>query len=360
MVEDGTSLVTWIVETLKQRQDPIALVDPINEALVQLLTDIISFYEAIDSSILETFFDLIRTDSSRMDWLMNLVGSRLPQYILPRIHEYLILGLSVLGNPFLGSKRNGELSQEQANLIHMCDSLFKYLLPTHSTQVIDSVSNVLKHYIDGITDNISPMTETQKFTFGYLLCLSKISPNLLNESWSIMFNLLYENNTAGNIFYYEKTTSNSILRNNQGEIETIASSFSRWLTGIAFDTKGLIMSHAMDVMIMLDTLVHDTRLELSHLVPTGDKSILDTLQPSIKQLRLEPASVDLMDWIEHRTTINNIKIPLSLLQLALINNDSAEYAVNVFVQLIAKLSHASNLVIKLIPTAEPKWPGIFQ
>ncbi|RCH78680.1 hypothetical protein CU098_006896, partial [Rhizopus stolonifer] len=148
----------WIVETLKQRQDPIALVDPINEALVQLLTDIISFYEAIDSSILETFFDLIRTDSSRMDWLMNLVGSRLPQYILPRIHEYLILGLSVLGNPFLGSKRNGELSQEQANLIHMCDSLFKYLLPTHSTQVIDSVSNVLKHYIDGITDNISPMT----------------------------------------------------------------------------------------------------------------------------------------------------------------------------------------------------------
>lgn len=32
--------------------------DPINEALVQLLTDVISFHEAIDSSVLITFFEV--------------------------------------------------------------------------------------------------------------------------------------------------------------------------------------------------------------------------------------------------------------------------------------------------------------
>ncbi|ORE01606.1 hypothetical protein BCV72DRAFT_252980 [Rhizopus microsporus var. microsporus] len=153
----------------------------------------------------------------------------------------------------------------------------------------------------------------QKFTLGYLLSLPKISPALLNESWSSMFNLIYENNTAGSIFYHEKNTSSSIAKNKDGEIEPISHLFSRWLATVAFDSKGYIMRHAMDVMIMLDTLAYDSRLDLSHLLP-----------------------------------------------LIMINNDSKEYTANLFVQLITRLNCAKDLVLKLIPTAESKWPGIFQ
>lgn len=39
-----------------------------------------------------------------MAWLLNLVGERLPHRILPYIHQYLVLGLSNYGNPFLASK----------------------------------------------------------------------------------------------------------------------------------------------------------------------------------------------------------------------------------------------------------------
>ncbi|KAG1048901.1 hypothetical protein G6F43_008738 [Rhizopus delemar] len=336
MVHENKTLITWIVEILRKRNKEI--VDPINEALVQLLTDVISFHEAIDSSVLITFFELIRIDANDMAWLLNLVGERLPHHILPYIHQYLVLGLSNYGNPFLASKAP-VLSQDQMNLFYMSDSLFQHLLNTQSRElVIHSLVNILKdHYLNHVTAHTSFTT----------------------ESWSSVFHLLYENNTAGNIFYYEKTTSNSIIKNNQGEIETITNLFSHWLANVAFDPQGLIIRHAMDVMIMLDTLVYDNRFDLSHILPSKDGSILDSLQPSIRQLRLEPASIDLIDWIECRVN-NDMRIPFSLLQLALINNDSREYTIHLFVQLITKLSCANHFVTKLIPTAESKWPGIFQ
>ncbi|CEG70828.1 hypothetical protein RMATCC62417_06653 [Rhizopus microsporus] len=360
MVQEKTSLVTWIVDILKKRQYK-ATADPINDALVHLLTDVISFHEATGTSVLHAFFELIRADAKEMTWLLNLIGEKLPHHVLPQIHEYLVLGLSVYGNPFLGSK-NGEdtMNENQISLIHIGNSLFQHLLSIHPNQTVESLTTIQKRYLDWISNPSVLSTDFQKFTLGYLLSLPKISPALLNESWSSMFNLIYENNTAGSIFYHEKNTLSSIAKNKDGEIEPISHLFSRWLATVAFDPKGYIMRHAMDVMIMLDTLAYDSRLDLSHLLPTGDRSILDTLQPSIKQLNLEPASIDLFDWINSRTAPNDLRIPLFLLQLIMINNDSKEYTANLFVQLITRLNCAKDLVLKLIPTAESKWPGIFQ
>lgn len=58
------------------------------------------------------------------------------------------------------------------------------------------------------------------------------------------------------------------------EIETITNLFSRWLANVAFDPQGLIIRHAMDVMIMLDTLVYDNRFDLSHILPVSEIVIL--------------------------------------------------------------------------------------
>lgn len=72
------------------------------------------------------------------------------------------------------------------------------------------------------------------------------------------------------MFLYEKNTSSSIVKHTSGEIQDISTVFSYWLTTIAFDSNGLIMKHAMDVAIMLDTLGHDDRLELSYLIPVSN------------------------------------------------------------------------------------------
>lgn len=88
------------------------------------------------------------------------------------------------------------------------------------------------------------------------------------ESWSTIFTRLLEKDTAGTVFLYEKTTKNSLIKISDFDgIQDLASVFPRWLTTIAFDSKGLIMKHAMDVAIMLDTLAHDTRLNLTYLIP---------------------------------------------------------------------------------------------
>lgn len=45
--------------------------------------------------------------------------------------------------------------------------------------------------------------------------------------------------------------------------------FPRWLTAVAFEPKGLIMKHAMDVAIMIDTLAYDPRLDLKYMIPVS-------------------------------------------------------------------------------------------
>lgn len=91
------------------------------------------------------------------------------------------------------------------------------------------------------------------------------------ESWSSLFQRLFEGNAAGSMFLYEKKKEGSIVKHGDGTIESIAHVFPYWLTSIAFDPNGLVMKHAMDVAIMLDTLGHDDRLGLEYLIPVSVK-----------------------------------------------------------------------------------------
>lgn len=59
----------------------------------------------------------------------------------------------------------------------------------------------------------------------------------------------------------------SIIKDPTGKIEDLVTVFPRWLATIAFDSNGLVMKHAVDVAIMLDTLAHDERLHLTYLIP---------------------------------------------------------------------------------------------
>lgn len=70
---------------------------------------------------------------------------------------------------------------------------------------------------------------------------------------------------------YEKKNESSVVKHGDGTVESIASVFPFWLTSIAFDSNGLVMKHAMDVAIMLDTLGHDERLGLEYLIPVSMK-----------------------------------------------------------------------------------------
>ncbi|KAG1071175.1 hypothetical protein G6F42_026051 [Rhizopus arrhizus] len=191
--------------------------------------------------------------------------------------------------------------------------------------VVQSVVDLLDQYLLWIKDNASLSTDLQRFTLGYLLSLPKISPALFQESWSTVFKRLLQNDTAGTVFLYEKTAKSSLVKTSDG-VQDLVSVFPRWLTTIAFDSKGLIMKHALDVAIMLDTLAHDTRLDLTYLIPTGDKSIIDTLKPSFEQLDLKPTSIDLVQWTisivsssssKQQRGVDDLKIPLFLLQLEL-------------------------------------------
>ncbi|KAI9470965.1 MAG: hypothetical protein EXX96DRAFT_373932 [Benjaminiella poitrasii] len=272
-------------------------------------------------------------------------------------------------------------------MVYITNHLFIHLLnysEQHKGIIVNSVVDLFNQYFIWIQNNNPLTSDVQKFTLGYLLSLPKVSPALFEQTWPIIFNRLYENNAAGDMYLYEKNTKNSLVKtSSNGTIESVSSLFPRWLSAIAFDSKGLIMKHAMDIAIMLDTLAHDPRLGLKHLVPTGDKSIMDTLRPSFEQLDLKPASIDLIQWAvslfsafdENKLRgADDLKIPLFLLQLVLLKFDDSDeiQAVDMLVQLITRLhkpvdlndysslSGARYLILNLVSSAESKWASIFQ
>ncbi|CAO3653584.1 unnamed protein product [Mucor fragilis] len=376
MANDSDRITTWIYMTLKTRrsQTPTDMSDPVNQALVDLMTDCISFQEATSStSSLDTLFQLVKKEALEMGWLLCLIGEKLPQLVTRRIHEYLILGFALNGNPYLG------ISNSDNDIVHISDHLFQHLLQGQQMQlVVQSVVDLLDQYLLWITDNAPLSSDLQRFTLGYLLSLPKISPALFQESWSVVFKRLLQDDSAGTVFLYEKTTKSSLVKTSEG-VQDLVGVFPRWLTTIAFDPKGLIMKHAMDVAIMLDTLAHDTRLNLTYLIPTGDKSIIDTLKPSFEQLDLKPTSIDLVQWTisivsssssKQQRGVDDLKIPLFLLQLVVLKDgESKEMAVDMFVQLITQLDRPTDLnsslgarylALNLVSSAESKWPGIFQ
>jgi hypothetical protein len=87
------------------------------------------------------------------------------------------------------------------------------------------------------------------------------------ETWPQLFIRLYKNNAAGDMFLYEQNMKNSLIKDATGLVEDLVTVFPRWLTRIAFDSNGMVMKHAVDVAIMLDTLAHDERLDLTYLIP---------------------------------------------------------------------------------------------
>ncbi|KAI8988220.1 hypothetical protein BDF20DRAFT_815696, partial [Mycotypha africana] len=162
---------------------------------------------------------------------------------------------------------------------------------------------------------------------GYILTLSKSSPLLMEESWPLLFRQLIKEDTAGTIFLYEKVNRYSLVRTSSDKAETVADLFPTWLSKIAFDPHGLIMKHAVDVAVMLDTLAHDPRLDLTHL------------------------------------------IPLFLLQLVILKDEVVkDTAIDMFAQLITQLDRSESksfmgaryLILELLTSTEAKWPGIFQ
>ncbi|RCH95702.1 hypothetical protein CU098_009302, partial [Rhizopus stolonifer] len=188
--------------------------------------------------------------------------------------------------------------------------------------------------------------------------------------------LLCDHGVAGTIFLYEKTYQSSLIKIDD-KLQTIASIFPRWLKSVAFEQNGLFMKHAMDVAIMLDTLIHDSRLDLKHLVPTGGRSMIDTLKPSFEQLDLKPSSIDLVGWTmtlfssdkrPSRST-HDLQIPLFLLQLDFFNDTKKEEAIQMFVQLITRVDQPIDeasadgiryFILDLVSSAEAKWPDLFQ
>jgi hypothetical protein len=42
--------------------------------------------------------------------------------------------------------------------------------------------------------------------------------------------------------------------------------FPKWLSQVAFSPSGLVMKHALDVAVMLDTIANDEQLDMKELV----------------------------------------------------------------------------------------------
>lgn len=52
-------------------------------------------------------------------------------------------------------------------------------------------------------------------------------------------------------------------------VQTVSKIFPGWLYGVAFDRSGVVMKHALDIAIILDTMAHNPRLGLEHLMPVS-------------------------------------------------------------------------------------------
>lgn len=53
------------------------------------------------------------------------------------------------------------------------------------------------------------------------------------------------------------------------DVNTVSKMFPAWLYGVEFDRSGVVMKHALDIAIILDTMAHNPRLGLEHLMPVS-------------------------------------------------------------------------------------------
>lgn len=107
--------------------------------------------------------------------------------------------------------------------------------------------------------------------------------------------------------------------------------------------------------------------------------MIDSLRPTFEQLNLEPASIDIVDWVvsilnseSAQRQKDGLKIPLFLLQLIILKNNEPSIAIDTLVQLITGIvrtpdddNSVSNgygryIILTLVEAATEKWPDIFQ
>ncbi|KAI9493067.1 hypothetical protein BDB00DRAFT_407542 [Zychaea mexicana] len=319
-----------------------------------------------------------------MLWLLCLVCERLPQWSIPRIHEYLLWSFATAGNPHIDASKSIADEDERSRITALGSNLLSHLLHSHNDMTKKSVYDLLdqyfamvKRYNEGIQES-----DIQIYLLGYMLALPRIAPVVVSECWKDVFKKLYETRGLGDMFLHERETNQSLVRTTSGEVISVANAFSSWLYTVAFDKNGLIMKHALDIAIALDAMAYDSRLGLHYLIPSGGRSIIDTLKPSFDKLDLEPASVDLIEWIlpiigtskaSSERGPDDLKIPLFLLQMSALKSSTSSTAIDMFVALITRLDReisndttpqadagARYLILNLVAAAEEKWPGIFE
>ncbi|KAI9025155.1 hypothetical protein CLU79DRAFT_744317 [Phycomyces nitens] len=361
--------------------------DKINTALIELISESVVFLEATRERALDVLFNLVTVSMetiNTMSWLLCFTINRRPSLLIPRLHQYLIYSLKIHQNPLLDTTVE-HCTDDQKKLVALGAKTFGYLLKHQNALVRKSVIDLFEEYFGQMKDQDTAMEsnpesfvkdDLQRYYLGYIFVLPKISPELIEACWTEMFKKLFQNDSAGTMFMYERESEYSRICTPSGE-HSIVSVFPQWLSNVAFSKDSLIMKHALDVAVMLDTMAYDPRLNLGHLIPAGDKSILDSMRPSFEQLDLQPSSIDLVDWTisileskSHVRGVDSLKIALFLMQLLIFKCDTEEEAAKMLVSIITQLDKPNvkpesstgtrYLVLNLVASAETKWPNVFQ
>ncbi|KAI8381292.1 uncharacterized protein BYT42DRAFT_613082 [Radiomyces spectabilis] len=272
-----------------------------------------------------------------------------------------------------------DVTEDQRQLQMFACQLSDYLSEKKPKLLKESVMDVLNDYFTDIQKESHPsdhMLVKHQYRLSYLFSLSQITPTLANACWSDIFHRLVHHDATGDMLVYERRTRFSQVFLPRGVVNVI-DVLPNWVSGVALNPQGLIIEHAFDVAIFMDTLAHDTRLNMGFLIPTGESTILELLRASFEGLDLKPSSIDVVSWTVELLSastftrgIDNLKIPLFLLQLAVRKCETQEAATDILVNLITRIDRPTDeacpadvgtryLVIHLAASAHAKYPGIF-
>ncbi|CAO3626854.1 unnamed protein product [Cunninghamella blakesleeana] len=370
--------------------------------MLNFLIECLLFLELTENSGLGVLFEISKQNIPTCQtavWVLCLVGDKLPQYVIPTCHQYLITQLANIGNPITTEDNSNE---ELNSIMVLGQQIWNYLLKTHSDTVKKSFLDLLNKYLTAISslnenemsvDQNSNMTDINEYILGYFLSLPRISPQLTNDCWSDIFCKLYHNNNIGKMFLVERKTKFSRIRNLNGELVPVTDIFGKWLAEIAFDSEGSIMKHALDVAIILDTIAFDNQLGYQHLIPSDGNSVLDNLLPSLDKCDISTASIDLVDdWIapilnsssspnQQVRHMNQLKIPIFFLQFVILKGDNVDSSIDLLIKMMSQLippalnssSSSSStfedtnksksikyLLQNVVDTASKKWPDFYK
>ncbi|KAJ2955938.1 hypothetical protein NQZ79_g8145 [Umbelopsis isabellina] len=263
-----------------------------------------------------------------MLWLLCIVAAKLPDIVPVEFQKFAIKKFSAIGNPFTKSIKNEDVTNEQKCLASIISMYLEYALKNWQITAEASVLVLLEDYValfkgDQPMQILDDQSDLRHYYVSYILSLIHISPQFTNAIWAKVFGLLYNDKCMGSIFLFEKEYNFSLHRDvlNANYVYMV-DIFPLWLSQVAFNPSGLVMKHALDVAVMLDTIAHDERLDMKALIPNQENSIVTAMQASFTVPDLEPASVDLIDWTitllkdnMNRANEVDMQIPMFLLQL---------------------------------------------